>query len=297
MVAPKTRPATKLATKPFPPIQTAPPKLTSASASTTSWSDSGVVQPRRRPHEASRPPPPPSASATRTATPSALTALPIHPEPGDSSLATTATRTVTTGVAMPSLRPLSTFRVVRTRDGTDLLVTTGRLSAASVGARMVATRAASAQVAEGCTRWKATAPRTMVNGRPMASRRSGSPAWRRSCPGPIVDASANSSNASVSSARTRTSGPPGAGLSTSSANGPSSRPARVKTRGPPTDSCSSFPATSAYPIATRPRSTSPSVCMSQRPVPPLEVGRGAAVRARPGLAASRQPSVRPTRSR
>jgi hypothetical protein len=59
---------------------------------------------------------------------------------------------VTSGVAIPSLRPLSTLSARRIRTGTALLVTTARPSAASVGARIAATNAAAAHPTLGNTR-------------------------------------------------------------------------------------------------------------------------------------------------
>jgi hypothetical protein len=63
-----------------------------------------------------------------------------------------AMKRVTNGVAMPSLRPLSTFSARRIRTGTALLVTTASPSAASVGARMVAIKAAAAHPTSGNVR-------------------------------------------------------------------------------------------------------------------------------------------------
>ena len=66
-----------------------------------------------------------------------------------SSDAATAMNSVTNGVAIPSLRPLSTFNARRIRAGTALLVTTAMPSATSVGARMAASKAAAAHPTSG----------------------------------------------------------------------------------------------------------------------------------------------------
>ena len=74
-----------------------------------------------------------------------LDECPAHPVDPRQSLRGTApamaTRTI--GVAIPSLRPLSTVISRRTRAGTTGLVTTGTPSAASVGASAAATSRAS----------------------------------------------------------------------------------------------------------------------------------------------------------
>ena len=62
-----------------------------------------------------------------------------------SSACATASAIRKSGTQMPSLRPLSTFRLWRMRTGRRCDVTTTWPSAASVGARMIATRSASGQ--------------------------------------------------------------------------------------------------------------------------------------------------------
>ncbi len=108
-------------------------------------SDTWEVQPRSAATASSFPPRYPTTTAATIASPICLSASsPQAVSPSDSSAATAAMNRVTNGVAIPSLRPLSTFSARRIRAGTDLLVTTARPSAASVGARMVATSAAAA---------------------------------------------------------------------------------------------------------------------------------------------------------
>ena len=86
---------------------------------------------------------------------------------------TTARKTVTNGVAMPSFSPLSMLSARRIRTGTALSVTTAIPSAASVGASTAAMRAASAQVSPGNTSIATTAPSTRVRSSPTLSSRAG----------------------------------------------------------------------------------------------------------------------------
>jgi hypothetical protein len=85
---------------------------------------------------------------------------------------------MTTGVAIPSLRPLSTVMSRRTRDGTVGFVTTGTPNAASVGASAAATSRASHTSSPDTSQRASTHPSTMVSGRPIPSNRTYRP---RSC--------------------------------------------------------------------------------------------------------------------
>ena len=81
-----------------------------------------------------------------------------------------AKATITTGVAMPSLSPLSTLRVCRIRFGTRRSDITAEPRAASVGA----SAAPSSRAYQGLTPSSVTAakvPRAMVRGSPTASSR------------------------------------------------------------------------------------------------------------------------------
>jgi hypothetical protein len=109
---------------------------------------------------------------------------------------------VTNGVAIPSLRPLSTFRARRIRAGTAGFTTTANPSAASVGARIVATSAAAAHPASGTSTFAAIVPRTIVSGRPTNSSRTGRRASPSTSRSRTVAASANSRIPSVSSVTT-----------------------------------------------------------------------------------------------
>ncbi len=150
---------------------------------------------------------------------------------------------VTNGVTIPSLRPLSTFSARRIRTGTDLLVTTARPSAASVGARMVATKAAAPHPTAGNVRYASTAPATIVSGSPTNSSRLGRAASPSTSRSRTVDASANSSRASVSSVMVRTASLPNENGSTPNPPGPRIAPTATNTIGPVIHQRSSFDAT------------------------------------------------------
>ena len=78
---------------------------------------------------------------------------------------------VTTGVAMPSFRPLSTFSTRRTRTGRRSSAMTDALSAASVGARLAAISPARASGRLGNRTTATAVPATIDSGSPMASSR------------------------------------------------------------------------------------------------------------------------------
>jgi hypothetical protein len=82
-----------------------------------------------------------------------------------------AIATMTTGVAIPSLRPLSTVISRRIREGTAGLVTTGTPSAASVGANAAAIGRASHRPIPGNSNTASSQPAKMVSGRPTPSNR------------------------------------------------------------------------------------------------------------------------------
>ena len=115
------------------------------------------------------------------------------------------------------------------RDGRRRLVTTGSPRAASVGASMVARAAAVHRSSPGSRARAATVPATMVNGRPMPSRRAGTSDSRRSRPSLTRTASVNSTRARVASARWRTNWPAASASISSSAWLPASSPTATNT--------------------------------------------------------------------
>ena len=150
VAAPNSRPPTKAATKPLPPIATAPTYARSERARTTSCSEIADVQPSRRTTTSSLPPRMPTTTAATIARPISFAASAAQcPDPRPSSAITRLRNRVTNGVAIPSLRPLSTFSARRILAGTAGFVTTARPRAASVGARIDAISAAAAHPASG----------------------------------------------------------------------------------------------------------------------------------------------------
>ena len=157
--------------------------------------------------------------------------------------ATPAIATMTMGVAIPSLRPLSTVRSRRTREGTTVLVTTGTPSAASVGARAAPTKRASQGLNPGKNHAASAQPNTIVRGRAMPSSRAYRPRSRRgSCTGSRA-ASEKSTQTRVISA---------SGLGVSGADEASTRPN----------------AASAAPMATKKTGAVRSVVRAERRPPP-----------------------------
>ena len=138
----------------------------------------------------------PSASSA-TARASGLASWPPIPSPA----AATVRVNTTTGVAMPSLRPLSTLMTRRHRCGTRRSLITGALSAASVGARAAPTKPASAHVRSSRSTAAPTAPSTIESGSPIPSSRAGKARSCRSRATLTCAASENRSRASVVSTR------------------------------------------------------------------------------------------------
>jgi hypothetical protein len=104
---------------------------------------------------------------------------------------------MTTGVAIPPFRPLSTVIRRRTRDGTASLVTTGTPRAASVGASAAPTNNASHTPSVGSSHMASPQPARTVRGRPMASSRRTPPRSRRRSWTRTRAASENSTHTSV----------------------------------------------------------------------------------------------------
>src|SRR3954470_19291878 len=90
------------------------------------------------------------------------------------------------------------------RDGIRGSVTTACPSAASVGARTIASNTASMNASCPKTATPARAPATIVSGSPIASRRRGTRYWRRRATRSIREASEKSTPVSVASATQRT---------------------------------------------------------------------------------------------
>ena len=146
---------------------------------------------------------------------------------------------------MPSLRPASTFRLWRIRTGSRVSVTTAWPSAASVGARMIASTSASGQASPSRRTTASTKPARIVSGSPIPRSRAGTPSSRRSARRSMREASEKRTTASVASARTLTSSPSASGSTRPSASTPTTRPAAVKTIGAVSDVPSSRADTAA----------------------------------------------------
>ena len=120
------------------------------------------------------------------------------------STSAAATAANSSGTQIPSLSPLSMFNPWRIRPGTRGEVTTAWPRAASVGARTTPRMTASQTVNTSKIAPAASAPRAIVSGSPIPSRRSGTEISRRSFPKSMREASEKSTSASVASASART---------------------------------------------------------------------------------------------
>ncbi len=107
---------------------------------------------------------------------------------------------ITIGNTIPSFKPLSTFSVWRIRNGMEGLLTTACPSAASVGARMAASNAASQIENSGTINLATTAPSKIVSGKPTPSNRNGIRYCLASNRKRILEASVNKTMTSVNSA-------------------------------------------------------------------------------------------------
>ena len=131
------------------------------------------------------------------------------------------------GTQIPSLRPLSTLRPCRTRDGIRSSVTTACPSAASVQASMIERTRASTRLTPGSTPTPTSVPAAIVSGRPIPSRRAGTANSLRRAGKEIRDASAKRTSVSVASATSFTASPPMC-RSIRPSIGPASSPVDVK---------------------------------------------------------------------
>ena len=173
--------------------------------------------------------PPPAPTATPIASPIASSSsAATGPLWAASSVAATpAIATSTTGVAIPSLSPLSTLISRRIRAGTAGLTIMLAPSAASVGASAAPTSNAS-QISPYPGRASASkVPRPIVSGSPMPSSRTHRPASARRLRRPTREASENSTRASVASASSLTDSWLGSMLSGRSGPWVSTSPATV----------------------------------------------------------------------
>ena len=162
--------------------------------------NSSPAVPRRRASCSSHPPRAPAAAPTPAPMSSSTAALPgAAALSSPAAAAAPAIATITTGVAMPSLRPLSTVISWRIRDGTAGFVTTGIPRAASVGASAAPTRRASHSPNWGKNQRARAHPNTIVSGRPAPSSRTYRPTSRRNCCRGRRAASEKSTQTSVSS--------------------------------------------------------------------------------------------------
>ena len=110
---------------------------------------------------------------------------------------------LTNGVAMPSLRPLSTLRRRRTPEGTRSSHMIDAPKAASVGATMAPMAAATQSPLPPKSSAAVAAPAPIVRGSPMPRKRAGIAASARSARTFTREASAKSTRASVTSASER----------------------------------------------------------------------------------------------
>ncbi len=134
------------------------------------------------------------------------------------------------------------------REGTRSSLTTAWPRAASVHAIITARISASRKVMPGSTTAPASAPATIVNGRPMPSRRTGTPSSPRRAPSEMRDASEKSTRVRVASASSLT-GSLRSDRSMTPSQGPRISPAAVKKMAGVTGLRASFFEPAAY--ATR----------------------------------------------
>ena len=162
------------------------------------------VQPLSRAIRSSAPPPPPTANPTALPIASSTSAL-LGEASGKlpAAAAAPAMQKVTTGVARPSFKPLSTLSARLIRIGTWGSATTGAPRAASVGASAAATNAHS-HGSKSNSRTATPKPSRIVSGRPISSSRTGSPASARNPRRLTREASEKSTSTSVTSTISRT---------------------------------------------------------------------------------------------
>jgi hypothetical protein len=142
---------------------------------------------------------------TAAPTSSAATVVAAEWEPSSPrAVALAAMAAMTTGVASPSLSPLSRFSAWRTRLGRVWSARMPALSEASVAAREAAARSAVGHDSPGRSASPTAVPKRMARGSPMRSMRTGQVVSPRSRRTSTVDASENSDRTRVISTRTCT---------------------------------------------------------------------------------------------
>src|ERR1700749_4639617 len=186
----------------------------------------------------SRPPRPPAAAPTRRPTASSATAA-AGPCPAWPPPAAPASATDTNGVAIPSLRPLSTLISRRILAGTSGLAIMPAPSAASVGASAAPTSSASQMPALRSRANASSAPRPIVTGSAAPSSRRYRPESARSSCSQTREASENRTRARVNSARVLISSLLGVTPRTASGPWVSSSPASTNVIGAGTSNRSS----------------------------------------------------------
>jgi hypothetical protein len=204
--APYVKPATNAAMKPLPPSGAAKPYARAAVPTGTTCNHDASVRSYFRPSRISCAPTAPLTTPNSTPYPIAFTTTTSAPWKlvVSASASLTASAIRSSGTQMPSFNPDSTFNPCRMREGRRASVTTACPSAASVGARMIASSSASPRLSSPKRPAASAQPARIVSGRPIPSSRSGTAYSRRSAPMSIRDASAKSTRVSVTSASSRT---------------------------------------------------------------------------------------------
>ncbi len=229
---PAASPATQAPMKPLPSTSTADAYASTAIASSASGLHVAPIQPRSRAASTSRPPsqpvsPPSNAESTNARRKVSTMWGSVPPV----ASCVRPMKMITNGRAMPSFRPLSTFRPSRTGCGTLRSTITDWAREASVGARTAPTRAASQMSRPANMRAASAQPSPIVSGSPMASSRDGSERSRTSRAASISNASLNRTRIRVSSKTRSASVTSEAGETRPRPTGPTSSPSATKTIG------------------------------------------------------------------
>src|SRR5215211_3869851 len=232
-VGPTTRPPTKAAMKPLPPIWSASAQAMIASARRARRWNEAVIHPLCEAHLTSQPPTSPTPTPTRIPKPTCSSAKRIQrsADKCSSSASARVKKSARKGTERPSLSPASTFKAWRMRAGTRGLLTTAWPSAASVGARTVPTMAASQKVRSVSTSAAKIIPSTMVSGIPIPRRRRGNASFCRRAERFVLAASVNSTIARAISPTKSTVWSSSLNSTRPSPQGPSTKPAATNTIG------------------------------------------------------------------
>src|SRR5580693_3581037 len=214
--------------KPFPCTASEQAYAQIARASTAEPAKPPSAHPRRRATFTTKPPAPPASPPTSTPSASSATAAPGPMLAACSAVAAPAMATKTTGVAIPSLSPLSMLSSRRIRAGTAGFTITPAPRAASVGARAAPTSRASQTFMPLKSASASSIPRPIVSGSPTPSSRRHRPRSARRSANLTRDASENSTRTRVISASAFTNSWEGAKPSGASRPWVSSKPASTK---------------------------------------------------------------------